>query len=148
MEEVESPKAAAAFFLNAKPSTLSFKFDLKLRNIKAHIPLQNQEISLISTAIMAKPVIAYINENRPYIPLTCRFQLDLSKFDGAWSVHESGIAEALGKGVNDSLIQLVTDKNKRLKRLKRVGLWSMYAAIKNMSYVIGNSTPLSQVYTL
>ena len=145
-EPEEGPRDTASFFLSAKPNTLSFKFDLRLRNIKAHIPLHNDDLSLISTAIMAKPIVAYINEHRPYIPLSCRFQLDLASFDGAWTVYESGIAKSLGDGVNDSLAQLVADKNKRLRRLKRVGLWSMYAAIKNMRFVIGANSPFSHLY--
>lgn len=144
-DELESAEQTATFFLTAKPDTLSFKFDLRLRNIRAHIPLQNEDLSLFHTAL-AKPIIAYINENRPYIPLACRFQLDFSQFDGAWSVYESGIAPSLGVCVNEALTQLVADKNKRLKRLKRIGLWSMYSAIKNMSFVLGGSSPFSQFY--
>lgn len=145
-EAAADAKETASFFLSARPNTLSFRFDLRLRNIRAHIPLQNDDLGIVSTAIMAKPIVAYINEHRPYIPLACRFQLDLANFDGAWTVYESGIAKALGEGVNDSLAHLVADKNKRLKRLKRVGLWSMYAAIKNMRFIIGANSPFGHLY--
>lgn len=144
--QVDSPRETANFFLNAKPNTLSFKFDLKFRNIKAHIPLHNEDISILSTAVMAKPIVAYINDNRPYIPITCHFQLDLANFEGAWTVYESGIAHSLGISVADALAHLVADKNKRLKRLKRVGLWSMYSALKNMRYILGATSPLSAFY--
>jgi hypothetical protein len=143
----DNPEQTAAFFLAAEPDALSFKVDLRLRNIRAHIPLHNDDLSLLSSAL-AKPIVAYINEHRPYIPLTCRFQLDRARFDGAWSLQDAGIAEALDHGVSDALAQLVADKHKRLRRLKRVGLWSMYTAFKNMGYVLGTSNPLSQVYTL
>lgn len=126
-----------------RPNSLAFKFDLRLRNIKAHIPLQNPDLSLLHTAVMAKPILAYINEHRPYIPLTCQFQLDLTNFEGAWTVYESGIAEGLGKGVTEALGHLVADKNKRLKRMRQVGLWSMYSVIKNMGYILGVNAPLS-----
>lgn len=140
-EDLESPEETAAFFMHAKPDVLSFKFNLRFKNIKAHVPLRNEELSTLNSALI-RPIVAYINEHRPYIPLTCRFELDLSNFDGAWSVHESGIAPKLADSVAESMAKLVADKNKRLKRLRKVGLWSLYSAVKNMGFIVGANTPL------
>lgn len=140
--ELETPEETTAFFMHAKPDVLAFKFDLRFRNIRAHVPLINEELSTLNSALV-RPIVAYINEHRPYIPLTCRFELDLSNFDGAWSVHESGIAPQLADSVSDGFAHLVADKNKRLKRLRKVGLWSLYSMMKNMGYLVGSNTPIS-----
>ncbi len=145
-EELETVEETTAFFMQAKPNTLAFKFDLKFKNIRAHVPLKNEDMSAINAALI-RPIVSYINEHRPYIPISCRFELDFSRFDGAWSVHESGIAASLSDGVTDALSKLVADKNKRLKRLRKVGLWSLYSVVKNMGYILGSNAPLQQ-YTI
>lgn len=142
-EGLESPAETAAFFLQARPDVLAFRFDLRLRNIRAHVPLHNGDLSPVSSALL-RPIVAYINEHRPYVPLTCRFELPASRFDGAWGVYECGIAPSLGAAVTDSLARLVHDKNKRLKRLRRVGLWSLYSVVKNLGYILGSNAPLHQ----
>lgn len=131
---VESAAETTAFFLSARPDRLAFKFDLRFRNIRAHVPLLSDDMSTLNAALI-RPIVAYINEHRPYIPITCRFELDLDRFDGAWSVHESGIAPSLAEAVSDAMARLVTDKNKRVQRLRKVGLWSLYSAVKNMGYL-------------
>jgi len=141
--ELETPEETTAFFMHAKPDTLAFKFDLRFRNIRAHVPLRNEDMSTINAALI-RPIVAYINEHRPYVPLSCRFELDLAKFDGAWSIYDSGISSGLADGVTDALSKLVADKNKRLKRLRKVGLWSIYSVVKNMGYVLGSNVPFSQ----
>jgi len=132
-----SVEETTAFFLQAnQPDKLAFKFDLRLRNIKAHIPLVNDDLSTLNTALI-RPIVAYINEHRPYIPLTCHFHLDLARFDGAWSLEGSGLGPSLAEAVGEAMARLVADKNKRLQRLRKVGVWSLYSAVKNMTYIAG-----------
>lgn len=139
-EELESPEETAAFFMRAKPDRLAFKFDLRFRNIKAHVPLRSEEMTALNAALI-RPIVAYINDHRPYIPVTCHFELDRSAFEGSWSVYDSGIAGSLAESVSDSMAKLVTDKNKRLKRLKKVGLWSLYSVVKNLGYIVRSQEP-------
>lgn len=136
-EAGETAEETAAFFLGSSPDRLAFKFDLRFKNIKAHVPYRNEDLSALNSALI-RPIVAYINEHRPYIPITCRFELDLANFEGAWSVYDSGIASSLAEAVGDSMAKLVADKNKRMRRLKKVGLWSLYAAVKNMGHMIGS----------
>lgn len=128
---LEAPEQAAVHFLHAKPDTVTFKVDFCFHNLRAHLPWRPTEQSLISATLM-RPLVAYINEQRPFIPLSCNFDISLNQLDGAWSIYESGIVDSMSRGAALSFELLVSDRQKKIRRLKRVSLWSLYAIFRNI----------------
>lgn len=127
---LESPEEAALFFLRSKPDTISFKVDFCFHNIKARLP-PHGDGGFFNRTLM-RPLIAYINEQRPFIPISCHFDIGLNQMEGAWTVYESGIANAVSEGAAHSFERLVADKNRKMRRLKRVSLWSLYTMLRNL----------------
>ncbi|KAJ1554040.1 Mitochondrial distribution and morphology protein 31, mitochondrial precursor [Nowakowskiella sp. JEL0078] len=125
--------------LNAKireirPSLLML-CDVRLNNLKATIPLVNPHISYLNNA-MIRPVVAYMNANRISIPITFGAEIDMGNFDGAWDVYAAGMVDVFSEQVGMALTQLVEDERERTRRIKRVGLWSIQTATKNLMTVL------------
>lgn len=129
-QALEPPEQAALHFLHRKPDSVTFKVDFRFHNLRAHLPWGTNQ-GLVGTALI-RPLVAYINEQRPFIPISCHFNVPLIDFDGAWTIYESGIVAALSRGAADSLERLVSDRQNKIRRLKRVSLWSFYALFRNI----------------
>ncbi len=138
----DNSKAAIIHFLKAQPNTITFKVDFRFHNLRAHLPWRNDH-GIFSTALI-KPLLAYINEKRPYIPLSCHFDISTSNFDGAWTIYESGIAESVSVGVANSFERLITDRERKLQRLKKISIWGMYKIIQNVQSWVAD-TAYSQI---
>jgi distribution and morphology protein 31 len=128
---LEAPEKAALHFIHPKPDIVTFKVDFRFHNLRAHLPLWTSERGLVGTTLM-RPLVAYINEQRPFIPISCHFDISMEQLEGSWTLYESGIVGALSKGATDSFEMLVSDRHKKIKRLKRVSLWSLYAIFRNI----------------
>lgn len=134
---LESPEEAALHFLNPRPDAITFKVDFRFHNLRAHLPWTHSGAGgLLGTNLMVRPLVAYLNEQRPFIPISCHFTLPLGNFDGAWSMYEAGIFEALSRGAAESFESLVSDRQKKMRRLKRISLWSLYAIFRNLRGVL------------
>lgn len=119
---MEAPEEAARHFMDARPDVMAFKVDFRFHNVRAHAPWSST----------LRPLVAYINEQRPFIPLSCHFDLPRERLDGAWTMYEAGIADALYEGTRRSFEMLVEDRQRKIRRLKKVSLWSLYALLRNL----------------
>lgn len=97
---------------------------LHLNNVKAAVPLFTSDISYISQPLV-RPIVAYINANRTYIPITCRIVKRASDFDGAWTVYDCGLMADLGAEVYAAFARDVEEGRNRVRRLKKVGFWTL-----------------------
>ena len=120
--QLEEPEKAARYFLEAAPETVSFKVDLRFHNLRAHAPWSST----------MRPLVAYINEQRPFIPLSCHFQIPYSQFEGTWTPYEAGLFEELWKETTRSFEVLVEDRQRRNKRFKKVSLWTLYSLFRSV----------------
>ena len=120
-------------FASAPENVLSFKVDLKLGDLHANIPLSNPDLSITNHAII-RPLVGYINEHKPFIPISVFFKIGLDDFEGAFSLSDSGIIQALSINAADSFIQLMNDEKQRMRRFSKVGLWTIQSLIKNLAY--------------
>lgn len=101
-------------------------FDLRIRlnDVKAAVPLLTNDISYINQALV-RPIVAYINSRRTYIPVSCRFAKRRSDFDGSWSVFDSGLMDDLSAETYSAFAMNVEDQRNRVRRLKKVGGWTL-----------------------
>jgi distribution and morphology protein 31 len=108
------------------PSTSS-KFVLldirvHLNDVRASIPLVTRDLSYINNALV-RPIVAYINSRRAFIPVTCRVVKRQSEFDGSWTIFDSGLMDDLSREVYDAFARDVSDDERRGKRMRKVGRW-------------------------
>ena len=124
---LETAEEAADHFLKAPEDSLAFQVDFIFRNLRAKLPIEelNQP-----RATLLRPVIGYVNEHRPLIPLSCHFNLKRAAFEGAWSAHESGLIGSLAVGLEGAFQKLVWDPERRMQRISKIGRWTFNNYLK------------------
>lgn len=104
--------------------------DLKvhLNNVRAAVPLFTNDMSYINQALI-RPIVAYINNKKTFIPINCRLVKRSSEFDGSWTIYDSGLMEDLSAETYEAFARDVVDNQARMRRLKKVGIWSIGLAV-------------------
>ncbi|KAL4757048.1 mitochondrial distribution and morphology protein [Aspergillus foveolatus] len=100
---------------------------LHLNNVRAVVPLFTRDLSYINNALI-RPIVAYINSRRTFIPVNCRLVKRAGDFDGSWTIYDSGLMDDLSAAVYDAFARDVVDEQARKRRFKKVGFWSLQLA--------------------
>ncbi|KAL6235139.1 hypothetical protein BDW75DRAFT_240422 [Aspergillus navahoensis] len=100
---------------------------LHLNNVRAVVPLFTRDLSYINNALI-RPIVAYINSRRTFIPVNCRLVKRAADFDGSWTIYDSGLMDDLSAAVYDAFARDVVDEQARKRRFKKVGFWSLQLA--------------------
>lgn len=107
------------------PGYLVMDLRVHLNDVRAAVPLfNNPHISYVNQALV-RPIVAYINAKRTYIPINCRIIERLADFDGSWTIYDCGLMDDLSAEVYAAFARNVEDQQSRVRRLKRVGMWTM-----------------------
>ncbi|CAA92257.1 mitochondrial inner membrane protein Mdm31, mitochondrion inheritance factor, interacts with ERMES [Schizosaccharomyces pombe] len=101
-----------------------FDVNVQLHNPKAVIPIFTNQVSYINNALI-RPIIAYINSTRTFIPILCHVSKPLSDFDGSWTFYDSGVLQEISAQVYESFARDVLNQEIRRKRIQKVGYWSL-----------------------
>ncbi|EPQ56997.1 hypothetical protein GLOTRDRAFT_73488 [Gloeophyllum trabeum ATCC 11539] len=107
---------------DGKPKVV-IDIDLRFRDIKAAVPMFTNDLSYVNSAFV-RPIVAFMNANRTLIPIHCRVIQDLSDFEGAWTLWETGLSDQIALQVYDALAYHVNQANFN-RRVKTVSLWSL-----------------------
>ncbi|KAI8972235.1 mitochondrial distribution and morphology proteins-domain-containing protein [Trametes punicea] len=118
----DASEEAAAGEDDSKPKVV-VDIDLRFRDLKAAVPLFTSDLSYVNSALV-RPIVAFMNANRTLIPIRCRVVKDLSEFDGAWTMWETGLIDAISLKVYEAMAYHVTQANFN-RRFKAVGTWSL-----------------------
>ncbi|KAJ0420703.1 mitochondrial distribution and morphology proteins-domain-containing protein [Aspergillus carlsbadensis] len=100
---------------------------LHLNNVRAVVPIFTRDLSYINNALI-RPIVAYINSRRTFIPVNCRLVKRAGDFDGSWTTFDSGLMDDLSASVYDAFARDVVDEQARKRRFKKVGFWSLQLA--------------------
>jgi distribution and morphology protein 31 len=75
--------------------------DLKvhLNDVRSTVPLFTSDISYVNNALI-RPIVAYINSKKTFIPVNCRVVKRRSEFDGSWTIYDSGLMDDLSREVH------------------------------------------------
>ncbi|KAL2130445.1 hypothetical protein VTI74DRAFT_6391 [Chaetomium olivicolor] len=125
-----STLAAAAALSEPSPTTetpsyLVMDMRISLNEVRAAVPLfNNPHISYVNQALV-RPIVAYINAKRTYIPINCRIVKRATDFDGSWTVWDCGLMDDTSAEVYAAFARNVEDQQSRVRRFKRVGLWTV-----------------------
>ena len=74
--------------------------DLKvhLNDIRAVVPIFTKDLSYVNNALV-RPIVAYMNSRKTFIPINCRVVKRASEFDGSWTIFDSGLMDDLSAEV-------------------------------------------------
>ncbi|KAI9839632.1 MAG: hypothetical protein M1819_002258 [Sarea resinae] len=102
---------------------------IHLNDVRAGVPLFTNDLSYVNNALI-RPIVAYINSRKTFIPINCRVVKRASEFDGSWTVFDSGLLDDLSAETYEAFARNVVDEQARMRRLKKVGLWSLQLAVQ------------------
>jgi distribution and morphology protein 31 len=69
-----------------------------LNDVRAAVPIFTRDISYVNNALV-RPIVAYINSKRTFIPVNCRVVKKVGDFDGSWTLYDSGLMEEVSREV-------------------------------------------------
>lgn len=69
-----------------------------LNDVRAAVPIFTKDLSYVNNALI-RPIVAYINSRRTFIPINCRVVKSASEFDGSWTIFDSGLMDDLSAEV-------------------------------------------------
>ncbi|KAF2237551.1 mitochondrial distribution and morphology protein family 31/32 [Viridothelium virens] len=98
-----------------------------LCDVRAHVPIWTRDISYVNNALI-RPIVAYINSKRTFIPVNCRVVKSVDEFDGSWTIFDSGLMDDLSRETYDAFAHDIMDNQARTRRIKKVGLWTLQLA--------------------
>ena len=76
-----------------------------LNDVRAAVPIFTRDISYVNNALV-RPIVAYMNSSRTFIPVNCRVVKRVSEFDGSWTLYDSGLMEEVSKEVSSIFVPL------------------------------------------
>lgn len=142
IEDLRSPEAQAAFEEEMKAAHdsrfLIMDMRVHLNSVRAAVPLFTNELSYINQALI-RPIVAYINSRKTFIPVNCRIVKKVSEFDGSWTIHDCGLMEDLSAEVYEAFARDVQDSQARLRRFRKVGIWSVSLALQAVFMTMSGS---------
>lgn len=114
------------------PQYVVMDLRLHLNDVRAAVPFfptttalgQTRAQSYVNAALI-RPIVAYINAKRTYIPISCRVVKHLSDFDGSWTTYDCGLLDDTSAEVYAAFAHDVEDQQSRVRRLKKVGFWTL-----------------------
>lgn len=77
---------------------LVMDLSVHLNDVHATVPLFTADLSYVSNALI-RPIVAYINNKKAFIPVSCRVVKRASEFEGSWTVYDSGLMEDVSREV-------------------------------------------------
>jgi distribution and morphology protein 31 len=91
---------------NEDPRFMVLDVRVQLNDVRATVPFFTADISYINNALI-RPIVAYINARRAFIPVNCRVVKPMRDFDGSWTAFDSGLMGDLSREVSDLLSLLI-----------------------------------------
>ena len=84
---------------------LAMNMRVNLNNVRAAVPIFTRELSYMNNALI-RPIVAYINSRRTFVPINCRVVKPVADFDGSWTIFDSGLMDDLSAAVSRVLMLL------------------------------------------
>lgn len=84
---------------NEDPRFIVMDLRVHLNNVRAAVPIFTRDLSYINNALI-RPIVAYINSKRTFIPINCRLVKRVGDFDGSWTIFDSSLMDDLSAAVS------------------------------------------------
>ena len=76
---------------------------IHLNDVRAAVPLFTRDLSYVNNAFV-RPIVAYMNSRRTFIPIYCRVVKRASEFDGSWTIFDSGLMDDMSAEVSKTSV--------------------------------------------
>lgn len=106
-QQLDSVKEAPAEGGEDAKRFLIMDIRVHLNDVRAAVPLFTNDISYVNNALI-RPIVAYINSKRSFIPVNCRVVKQVKDFDGSWTMYDSGLMNDLSQEVGISKFDVLT----------------------------------------
>ena len=90
------------------------------------MPIFTRELNY-STYALARPIVAFMNANKTFIPVKCRILMDLSEFDGSLDLSQTGLPPLVSQKIWEALAHHVASQQANHQRVRNVSLWTLDA---------------------
>ncbi|RDA89884.1 hypothetical protein CP533_4601 [Ophiocordyceps camponoti-saundersi (nom. inval.)] len=110
------------------PRYLIMDLRIHLNDVKAAVPLFTRDISYVNQALV-RPIVAYINAKKTYIPITCRIVKEVGDFDGSWTAFDCGLMNDASAETYEAFAKDVENQQSRVRRFRKVGFWTLSLAV-------------------
>ncbi|KAJ2726842.1 Mitochondrial distribution and morphology protein 31, mitochondrial precursor, partial [Coemansia sp. Benny D115] len=115
------------------PMAVHVDLQVEFNDIRASVPLSTPQLGHpLLSAVLVRPIVAYMNAHRTSLPMRCQLRLSPDDFDGAWSFWDSGADTLISQGIGAAFTQLAQNERERNRRLKLVGVWSVAAIARQL----------------
>ncbi|KAF4451024.1 hypothetical protein F53441_5923 [Fusarium austroafricanum] len=101
---------------------------ISMNDVKAAVPLFTKDMSYVNQALV-RPIVAYINAKKTYIPINCRIVKRAGDFEGSWSIFDCGLMNDMSAETYDAFANDVENQQSRVRRFKKVGFWTLSLAV-------------------
>ena len=133
-QEIEAAQNTPTSIVENEPCEearhLALDLRVHLNSVRAHVPLFTKDLSYVNNAFV-RPIVAYINSHHnTTIPIHCRVVKRVDEFDGSWTIFDSGLMEDMSAETYAAFARNVTDQQAKIRRIKKVGLWSLQLAVQ------------------
>ncbi|KAI8320477.1 hypothetical protein GQ54DRAFT_263503 [Martensiomyces pterosporus] len=119
------------------PTAVHVDLQVEFNDIRACVPLSTPQLSYpLLSAVLVRPIVAYMNAHRTSLPMRCQLRLRHDDFDGAWSFWDSGADGLMTQGIGAAFAQLAYNERERNRRLKLVGWWSVTAIARQFARLV------------
>ncbi|KAF2015901.1 hypothetical protein BU24DRAFT_369819 [Aaosphaeria arxii CBS 175.79] len=99
-----------------------------LNDVRAAVPIFTNDLSYVNNALV-RPIVAYINSKKTFIPVNCRVVKRAGEFDGSWTLYDSGLMDDVSREMYDAFAKdVLNDNTARKRRIKKVGIWTLQLA--------------------
>ena len=88
-----------------------------LNDIRAVVPIFTKDLSYVNNALI-RPIVAYMNSRRTFIPINCRVVKRASEFDGSWTIFDSGLMDDLSAEVRTDSKACKTNRSPASRPIK------------------------------
>jgi len=140
--DLNTPEHKAAFeeqsAIDHDKRFLIMDMKVHLNDVRAAVPLFTSDLSYVNQALI-RPIVAYINSRKTFIPINCRIVKKASEFDGSWTIHDCGLMEDLSAETYEAFAKDVMDSQARMRRFKKVGIWSVSLALQAIFMTMSGS---------
>ncbi|KAI1659794.1 mitochondrial distribution and morphology proteins-domain-containing protein [Daldinia decipiens] len=126
--QTQSTPLASSASDEEPPRYLVMDLRIHLNDVKATVPVFTSNLSYVNQALV-RPIVAYINAKRTYIPISCRIVKRASDFDGSWTIYDCGLMDDASAEMYTAFARDVEDQQSRVRRLKKVGFWTLSLAV-------------------
>ncbi|BFZ55691.1 Mitochondrial distribution and morphology protein 31, mitochondrial precursor [Savitreella phatthalungensis] len=105
-------------------SAVSIDVSFRLNDAKAHVPLVQNDLSSINSALV-RPIVGFINSRRTFIPIHTEVVLPLDNFTGSWTWFDCGLHTSVSIGLYNGFVDSLHERARTRRRMKAVGFWSL-----------------------